>query len=60
MSSAECLLLCSSGKSLFRRAGGDPTLVAGHNLHCIGKAQPLSADTIVPLAEAALLKEKTS
>jgi len=49
----------SSGESRFRRAGGDPTLVADDNLHPSEKVYTPWADTIVPLAESALLKEKT-
>ena len=39
--------------------GGDPTLVAGDYLHPSGKLYTPWADTIVPLAESALLKEET-
>ena len=49
----------SSGESRFRRAGGDPTLVADDNLHPSGKVYTPWGDTIVPLAELALLKEET-
>ncbi len=40
--------------------GGDPTLVADNNLHASGKVCTPWADTIVSLAESALLKEETS
>ena len=36
MSSGECRLKWSSGKSRFRRAGGDPTLVADDIFHPSG------------------------
>jgi hypothetical protein len=39
--------------------GGDPTLVADEYLHPSGKVYTPWADTIVPLAEMALLKEET-
>ena len=38
---------------------GDPTLVADDNLHPSGKVYTPWGDTIVPLAELALLKEET-
>ena len=44
----------------FRRAGGDLTLVADDNLHAFGKVYIPCADTIVPLADLALLKGETS
>ncbi len=59
MSSGECRLKRSSGESRFRPAGGDPTLVADDNLHPSGKVYTPWADTIVPLAELALLEEET-
>jgi len=60
MSSGECQLKWSSGKSRFRRAGGNPTLVANDSLRPSGKVYTPWADTIVPLAESALLKAETS
>ena len=50
----------SSRKSRFRRAGGDPNLVAVNNLHPSGKVYTPWADPIIPLAELALLKEEPS
>ena len=50
----------SSGKSRFRRAGGDPTLVADDSLHPSGKMYTPWADAIVPLAELALIKAEYS
>ena len=47
----------SSGEFRFRLAGGDPTLVAGDSLHLSENVYTLCPDTIVPLAESALLKE---
>ena len=59
MLSGECRLKWSSGKFRFERAGGDQTLVADNNLHPSRKMFALWANTIVPLAEPALLKEGT-
>ena len=49
----------SPGNSRFGRAGGDQTLVANNNLHPSRKLFTPWANTIVPLAELALLKEGT-
>ena len=49
----------SPGKSRFGRVGGDQTLVADNNLHPSRKVFTLWANTIVPLAESALLQEGT-
>ena len=59
MSAGECRLKWSTGESRFRRAGGDPTLVADDNLHPSGNVYTPWADTIVRLTELALLKEET-
>ena len=45
--------------TIFRRAGGDPSMMADDNLHPFGKVHTPWADTIVPLAKSALLKEAT-
>ncbi len=45
--------------TIFRPAGGDPTLVADDNLHPSVKVYTPWANTVVPLAESALLKEET-
>ena len=45
--------------TIFRRAGGDPILVADDNLHPSGKVHTPWADTNVPLVKSALLKEET-
>ena len=59
MLSEECRLKWSSGESRFGRVGGDQTLVADNNLHPSRNVFTLWANTIVPLAESALLKEGT-
>ncbi len=45
--------------TIFRRAGGDPTLVADDNFHPSGKLHTPWADIIGPEVKSAMLKEET-
>ena len=45
--------------AIFRRAGGDPSMMADDNLRPFGKEHTPWADTIVPLDKSALLREAT-